>query len=293
MTNHASETQNFFSAVATGSLEQFIPNKQWSPLKLFNASQCAFKKVYDKFKGNFDLHIATSIPTFRENQIVVGTAIVGNLPFGLMYDIGGSEGGFCKAITDFSFGTIQTINLDPNEEMEAIHNATPIYGSTYVKEAFYEGFEYNGVNYKTHVPKRKADIVHESMTFQFITKDREAFVKEIKDNYLKPDGIFITEQKFSSRPDLYDRAEVIKNAYKRQYYTPEQLATKDESIVVGMKENQADSIEFLRLLQDNFKHVGLHWVAGNFLGFMATDSDTTFKKYNRILTLFNEADLTV
>jgi hypothetical protein len=285
MKNNSADTQEFFSSVVSGTADQYKPIKPWQSLIAFNPEQQGFKRYYDMFKGNFDEHIATSIPSFRENQIVVGAAIVRNLQEGLMYDIGGSEGGFCKAITLCSAGRVNTINLDPNEEMELAHESKPVLGAEYVKEAFYEGFEYDGITYPTHKPSQKADIVHESMTFQFITKDREQFIKEIKENYLKKDGLFITEQKFTSDdPELYAANEVTKNKYKKLYYTPEQLATKDESVLVGMRENQADGIEFSKLLRANFRFVTLHWISGNFAGFMATDSADTYDKYKNVIT---------
>jgi hypothetical protein len=190
----------------------------------------------------------------------------------LVYDIGGSEGGFVKAITESSGGSIKTINLDPNPDMREVHEAKPVEGSKFVEEAFYEGFDYEGKTYKKHKPKSKSDIVHESMVFQFITDRRDHFVKEIADNYLKNNGLFVTEEKFSQDAEVYNKNEKKKSAYKDIYYTKEQQAMKSDDVLVGMKENQANIDYYKNVLLDNFKHVVQYWDSGNFKGFAASNS---------------------
>lgn len=202
----------------------------------------------------------------------------------LVYDIGGSEGGFVKAITESSKGAIESINLDPNPDMKEVHEASPVKGSEFVQEAFYESFEDKGVTYKKHVPERKADVVHESMVFQFITPKRAAFIKEIKDNYLKEDGIFLTEEKLiPSSEDQWRLNELKKNEYKSQYYTQEQLQQKTEEVLVGMKKNQTMEEEYVRELKKSFKYVQPYWSAGNFKGYIATDSKQKLDEFMKRL----------
>lgn len=295
-TNDSAKTQDFFSDVVTGESAKYKPSKEWSPLLNFTQSERKFKVEYDRFMGLFDVHIATSIPTFRETQVKVGNAIVEMLPNGgLVYDIGGSEGGFVKAISKVSGGKIKTVNLDPNPDMKKVHEATPVKGSTFVQEAFFEGFEDDGVVYTKHEPKRKADVVHESMVFQFITPDRSDFVKEVK-RYLKPDGVFLTEEKFSQEDTLYEENEAKKAEYKDQYYTKEQQAVKTDDVLVGMKKNQTDLVNYKKILSENFKYVEEYWDAGNFRGFVASDSKravTTFtNKVGKITSEFSEKSTT-
>lgn len=271
--NDSAKTQGFFSDVVKGISEKYRPIREWTPLLDFTPQQEAFKNIYDKYLGNFDLHIATSIPTFRETQVKVGNAIVQMFPNGgLVYDIGGSEGGFVKSITESSGGKIKTINLDPNPDMQEIHEAKPVAGSEFIREAFYEGFEDNGITYVAHKPKSKADVVHESMVFQFITPERKNYIKEVKDKYLKGDGLFITEEKVSQDPDVYAANEKKKAEYKDLYYTKEQQAVKTDDVLVGMKENQVSLDVFKKNLEDNFKYVAQYWDSGNFKGFVASDS---------------------
>jgi len=281
--NKTGKTQEFFSDVVSGKSEKFKPKKEWSPILSFNILQAKFKKIYDKFKGNFDNHIAASIPTFRETQIKVGAALQNMYANGgLIYDIGGSEGGFVKAITLGSEGKIKSINLDVNEEMQKAHNANPVEGSDYVKEAFYESYtdEETGVTYPKHVPAEKADVVHESMVFQFISPERKQFIKEIKSKYIKPDGIVLLEEKIVPESEEEWLAnEKKKDAYKLQSFPQEAITEKAEQVLAGMKTNQTSEQDLIDNLKSNFKHVAAYWDAGNFKGYIASDSQQKVNEF--------------
>lgn len=274
--NNTGKTQKFFSDVVSGISEKYKAKKKWTPLLTYTEAQKEFNNVYSRFKGNFDNHIATSIPTFRETQVKVGNALLEMLPEGsLIYDIGGSEGGLVKAITSLSKGGIESINLDVNEDMGAAHNAVPVEGSTFVNEAFYQEYtdEDTGKTYKKHIPENKADVVHESMVFQFITPERQQFIKEIKNNYLKNDGIVLLEEKLVPSTDKeWLQNEALKDKYKLQYYTQEEISGKSEEVLAGMRKNQTAVQELLKSLKSEFKYVEQYWEAGNFKGFIATDS---------------------
>lgn len=193
----------------------------------------------------------------------------------LVYDIGGSEGGFVKAVTQLSGGTIESVNLDVNPDMKDAHEQKPVAGSTFVMEAFHEGYtdESTGVTYPRHNPETKADVVHESMVFQFITPEREQFIKEIKDNYLRPDGVVMLEEKLiPESEEEWRQNEEKKDEYKRTYYPQEAIAAKSEQVLVGMKQNQTADADLQRVLADNFKYVYQYWDSGNFKGYLATNN---------------------
>jgi hypothetical protein len=276
--NKSADTQNFFSDVVTGKSDKYKPKKKWSPILVFSKAQEAVRKVYEKFNGNFDEHIATSIPAFRDVQIKVVSAInkmIGSTG-GLVYDIGGSEGGFAKTITSLSGGKVKSINLDANRDMQKVHNANPVSGSTFVKEAFGEGFDYNGVTYKRHTPKKKADIVHESMTFQFIDHKRADKLDEVVDNYLKSDGLFITEEKVhAADKEQFDANEAKKdNDFKSQYYDKDQIDKKKEEVLTGMAKDQTTYERYKNELLKRFDFVEEYWDGGNFKGLVASNDKT-------------------
>lgn len=272
--NKTGQTQAFFTAVVEGTDEKFKPKAPWSPLMNYDEGQGTFKEQYDKFTGNFDQHIATSIPGFRDVQIKKGSAITNMLPKGgLMYDIGGSEGGFVKTITQATKGKVKTINLDVNESMQKAHESSPVEGSEFVNEAFLEAYEEDGKVYPRHKPKQKADVVHESMVFQFISPERKQFIEEIKNNYLKPDGVVILEEKVvpESEQEWMANEEAKDTKFKSKYYSNTELAQKKEQVLTGMKQNQTADADLQAELLNNFDHVYQYWDSGNFKGYIASN----------------------
>ena len=296
MENKSANTQGFFSAAVRG---EHAPNKEWEPEVVFTEKQNSFKQnYYDKHMGNFDAHIATNIPTFRENQIRVASGLVDMLSkeagTSLIYDIGGSEGGFVKSITDASNGKIRTINLDANQDMQEVHNSNPVEGSVFINEAFFQGFTDNGVTYNTHIPSEKADVVHESMTFQFISHVREPFIKEVKSKYLKEDGIFLLEEKITPETqEQWEANELVKDEFKLKYYSQQYIDRKKEEVLVGMKANQTPYKTLLSDLKKEFLYVEEYWDSGNFKGVIATNSKNKLNAFldsvgGKMITKYNE-----
>lgn len=297
--NRSAATQKFFSDVVTGREAKYKPKRPWKPLMAFSKAEEKFKKIYDKFVGNFDEHISTSIPGFRDIQIKVGNAITRMLEKtgGVVYDIGGSEGGFVKAITQSSGGKIRSYNLDPNEDMRKSHESNPVEGSEFIREAFEEGFTDNGIEYQPHEPKEKADVVHESMTFQFIKHKRDQFIKAVVGKYLKEDGVFITEEKLIPPSNAQFAANEAKKDkdFKLKYYDESQLDAKREEVLTGMVKNQTARDTYVKLLKENFKYVSEYWDSGNFKGYIATNSkekmDAFLKEVGDTDTEFSEKSI--
>ena len=299
--NKSSETQAFFSDVVTGKSEKYVPKRKWKPLLVFDEAQKKVLAIYEKFNGKFDEHIATSIPAFRDVQIKVISAIL-SLTKGksaLMYDIGGSEGGFAKTVTSMSNGKVKTINLDANNDMQNAHNATPVKGSEFVREAFGEGFDYDGVRYERHVPKKKADVVHESMTFQFIDEKRSDKLDELVANYLKPDGLFITEEKVHPKTkEQWDANEKVKDEqFKTQYYDESQIDKKREEVLTGMKKNQTTYERYRNELLKRFDYVEEYWDGGNFKGIVASNDkakvDAFIASVGNTESIYSEKNISV
>lgn len=189
----------------------------------------------------------------------------------VVYDLGGSEGSWVKTITEESNGNIKTINLDPSPEMQASFNNNKPENSEMYLEAFYQGWD----DVKAHEPKEKADVVHESMMFQFIDNngERADYIREVKDKYLKEGGLFITEEKFQMNSQQeYLVNESLKTPHKDKYYTKDQQSLKADQVLVGMKENQANYSQYIAELKEQFKFVQPYWFSGNFRGIVATDN---------------------
>ena len=275
----------FFTAVVNGE-PKYMPSKDYEYLHDFGRTGKAVKAVMDRSMGSFDKHIASSIPTFRESQVNKAQAIVKTYPEGAkVLDLGGSEGGFVKSVTKVSKGKIKTVNLDAAPDMIKAHNDHyPVPGSKAVLGAFQHGWE--GV--PTFRPKKEYDVVHESMLFQFINKERTSKIAEVK-KFLKDDGLFITEEKFQFPDANYMKQnEKLKDTlHKNNYFTAKQLAEKTDEVLMGMHKNQALFDEYVKELGENFKYVKTYWKSGNFRGVVASNNKAKIDKFMENLEPIN------
>lgn len=262
-------TQEFFSQAVTG--EAFKPKRPWSPQI---PVPLKFQEHFDKYKGNFDEHIATSIPMYREMQIVTGQAIVdlyGEFQAAYVVDIAGSEGTWVKAITDSS--RIVSAVVDCNKEMkDAFYKNYPEY-SCFHLESFLEPYE----EIPKHVPRFKADIVHAGMAFQFMPFSRKDCIREVADHYLKERGLFLIEEKVFTQ-DWYEN-EVVKNCYKSLYYSTEDLKIKSDEVVDDMNKNLITYDELADLLHYHFKHVYLFYNSCNFVGYACSNHEYVLNNF--------------
>jgi RNase H-fold protein (predicted Holliday junction resolvase) len=111
------------------------------------------------------------------------------------------------------------------------------------------------------------------MAFQFIDSNRVEQIKFIKENVLAEDGILIIEEKFINTDSIYKANEQLKNEFKSQYYTQEQLNNKKLEVLLSMENNQVSVQEIEKILGENFANVQQYWDSGNFKGYIASDSD--------------------
>ena len=267
------ETQTFFSSVTKGDAgASEIPYKP--VLQLDNIQ--GYVDSRSAHRGNFDDHIAKSIPAYDDVQNVVGAAIAKTYQNADVLDIGASEGSWGKAITEQSNGKVKTVSLDMNQDMKNnFDTISQVDGATFDLNAF-------GPNYK---PKKKFDVIHEGMVFQFISNTRNAQIKEVK-RLLKKDGVFVSEEKFITND--FNINEANKDNYKSFYFGKDDLIEKRKQIILsggldeveGMMGNMLTVAEMNKVLKGNFKFVVQFWDSGNFKGFAASDNK---KKLNALI----------
>lgn len=250
----------FFSNISLGFKGK--PNsKPYQPTLNINPI-AKFVQEYNKHRGNFDDHIATSIPGFREVQTIVGDAIAKTYRSANMLDIGASEGALVKTITKLSDGRVKTVALDPNFAMaKHFNDGESVEGSTYDTSAFGAKSEegklawtedqtltdrdqqvtknpFAGEEVRYFSPDRKFDIVHEAMVFQFISGDRDNQIARAKE-LMTRDGILIIEEKFVAGNGLnaeqFRANEDKKDIYKEQYFTKAEIAAKAKAVGVAEK----------------------------------------------------------
>ena len=296
LTDAGQSTQQFFNTVIEGGDPRFMPKTAYNQLIDLNNSQIyKFQDDYNKFiaeGGNFNQHIFTSIPTFYETQVVKMAALsylINNNPdFGhagpttTILDIGGTEGAWAKALAKNN-PSVNISVIDPSRQAKQVFE-----GGDFVSNA---GFIHSAFSHRpedidkffieqgqqpirfTGLQNLKYDVVHESMAFQFMDNDRAGQIKFIKENLLNDNGILIIEEKFlDDNKAIYDANETKKDFFKRQYYTEEQLNNKKLNVLLNMEGKQVSVQEIQRILGENFANVAQYWDAGNFKGFIASDS---------------------
>ena len=295
-------TQQFFTDVIQGMGDQ-APKAAYEQLIDFNNKQLdTAQDIYNKFVvqgADFNQHIFTSIPTFYEAQIVKGVALSNMLnnfekvnvtsesPKIKVLDIGATEGTWSKLLGSLN-SNLEVDVLEPNpaakkvfEESEQVDNVFFKQNAfSYLPEDqgkyFMEEGGSKNINFFNfgagELVQYKYDVVHESMTFQFLDSNRKAQINFIADNVLNDNGILIIEEKFDAVDALYQYNEDLKNNWKSQYYTPEQLATKHSQVVNDMGYNQVSRLEMETILNSKFRYVNQYWSSGNFAGFIASNN---------------------
>jgi len=243
-------------------------------------------KAYDTYSagGNFTGHISKMIPGFQEKQIRVGEAIVASGKKSFL-DIGASEGGLVKTVASQD-PSIRAVAVDPNSQMKKNFESTPeVKNAEFRQEAFQGSWtEADGTKIKEFKPEKKFDIINEDFTFQFVNNNRKKQVEGVKE-MLAEDGIFITSEKFITENKEANEAKKAK--HQEKYFTREERTADKEGIVTGMEKDMVKDTEYFETLKDNFKYVEEFWNAGEFKGFVASDSKASIESFRK-----NVGDLT-
>ena len=291
MTGTGRDYTDFFTAATLGVKHRPSTGNAYIPV-IGLTDYFGVPALYDKWKGNFEHHIKTSIPGFGEVQLAVAEAIVNTYGDGsTMLDVGASEGALIKTITSLSGGAIKTTGIDPNIEMAKVFQKDPVPGSDYKLEAFgsreQEGTlawaEDDGTPIYYFQPPKKYDVVHEAMVFQFISPDREPQIKRMKE-LAKKNGLVIIEEKvfekdgMAARP-AWDQKEAKKNKFKSRYYSVKEMTAKSRETLEGMHKNMISEEATEDILVDNFETVAQFWDSGNFKGYVASDSAAAVNKF--------------
>lgn len=291
--------KDFFADVTSGKSDKYKPSglDNYDPAIKLGNDAAAFRMLRDHYSGSFDNHIKTSIPGFDETQNAVGSALLKTYGKngGDILDIGSSEGALIKALSDASEGRIRTTGIDPNPDMLRTYRDKPqAKGSQSILSAFGSADDAGKVAWEeadgTAIPYfnpqgEQYDAAHEAMVFQFISNARRAQAERTK-QLLKPKGLAIFEEKFGGPKEAFDANEALKDKYKGQYYTPEQLEIKRKEVlntgndaVEGMTDLQVSQAEMEAILKDTFKNRAQFWDSGNFKGYVGSDDKRALEDF--------------
>ncbi len=268
--------------------------------------------IYNKYVlqgGDFNPHYFTSIPTVYETQIIKAQALVNmfadindiDSPFAdriRILDIGGTEGSWSNTVAELGGNRFYVENLEPNPKANELYNAMETPENSKIRN---QAFSYllddqgkyfdkpsqvkfadfgaggrpdkaTGLRTSQFEGAQRYQVVHESMTFQFIDANRKAQINFIVDNLLTDDGILLIEEKFTNNDVIYQNNEKMKDDFKRLYYTEEQINSKAQNIVGPMGNKQVSVQEIENILGSRFKYVNQYWDSGNFKGYIASNN---------------------
>lgn len=241
----------------------------------------AFKEFFDGLAGEFGSHIEHSIPGYATNRERTAYAI--NQLYrgmGLILDVGASEGQFGNELSRLSRYNY-TVNIDPNPNMRAAWKPIDPNSEAYFTAAFLDGF-HDGEDYiPAYNPRFRFGTVHMSMVRQFVTADAKRWYSEAA-RLLVPGGLFIVNVKTIASPGDeagWQAREAAKDAYKLNFFTSEQIATKAEQTLTGMHQLMLTDEQEREALSANFRHVATYWESYNFRGYVASDSWDTLQEF--------------
>jgi hypothetical protein len=278
---------NFFADVTAGRRQKPKNLDGYTPVIDLPPEVGEFSAAREKYSGNFDKHIMTSIPGYREMQDAVGYAISQVLNGGSILRIGASEGSTVKAIVELAGNGATGVAMDPNLDMQrTFEEKGQVPGVRFdfsafgaIEDAGNELWtEDTGEVVRVFDPgAQRFDVVVEQMVFQFISNARGAQVAAAK-GLMKPGGLFYTAEKVGGPAEAYRANEAKKDSFKAQYYSPEELEAKRQEVlqtggdaVEGMTDLQVSNTEIEAVLRANFAHVVQVWDSGNFKGYAASD----------------------
>ena len=272
-TKNGQQTQEFFSNVTNGLKGQSaIPYKINKEALSSDVNSQLAEQVLN-LCGNFDNHIFKSIPTYFENLVNKANAL-SKLNNVKILDLGASDNLLLRAVNMLSVNKNELIALDCNKDMY-VNSLNKPFATEYICAPFIYDFD----DMKAHdFNNEKFDIVNASMFYQFINNDRAFQIAETK-KVLKDGGVFILDEKCFEVSSDWTRNELLKDEYKKQYFTVAEMDVKKEEVLVGMHNDMISFRELLNILSVNFKHVACYWTANNFHGFACSDSE---ENVNRI-----------
>lgn len=217
--------------------------------------------IYDIFtSNNFDKHIKKSIPYFYKTQLFKINYLRSAKNYKVL-DIGGTSGALCKTISLTSYN--KTFNLDPSEEILFFNLLIPVINYQYINKSF-EDLEVS-----------KYDVINETMTFQFINKNRSYHLLKVN-RLLDQEGELFIEEKVKTK--FFYINEIINFIRKLFLFSPI-TNFKKIKIVKKMNKNLITEQYLSDLIDSHWKYKIRYYKKLNFVGYYATNSENKFNNF--------------
>lgn len=249
------------------------------------------QEFFNNIAAEFDTHVRQSIPLFDEFIRNLQHSIANVLPVKSILDICGSTGKFgYDLILRKGYRGAYT-NVDGSPEMikisEGLRQSLPKERQAYYIPVL-GGYKASWVDDSgIEIPEFEItypyDMVLEILGFQFFTKDREVYIKELASRH----KYCVFFEKFTTRDkDLWQENERLKDAlHKSKFFSEEELEKKRRDVLDDMGEYLVDIDDFKEMLGSYFTSVNHCFHAGNFHGFLCSmDEDANMPYFDGKLT---------
>lgn len=245
-----------------------------------------FSNITSKHGDNFEDHISKSIPSYSEMTKLTAKALSSILDNeSKVLDVGSSEGYFGDYLIKLNPNVV-VHSLDPNWKMKEVFDKkhatdSGLQNNVFIQSAFGDGFydEEEQRYYDGYKPTNEYDVVRESMTFQFLSTDRNEQYGLCK-KALKKDGIFITNSKnFLLAQEEYQKYEKLKDQYKLKSFSQEDIDIKAKTVLPNMSKYMVNLDDTLGALKKHFRIVKQYWVSGNFHGFVCGNDEQKINSF--------------
>lgn len=257
------------------------------------------QEFFNKIAKEFDTHVKQSIPLFAAVQ----QNIAANISSGYnqtVIDLMGSTGEMGRQLLYNGFDGIYLCVDGSPQMMDVFYSATP---KSYDKDSQLR-FELAGYKaswdevYHTqtvNIPEFNWEHGHvnyvlEILGFQFFSKERENFFKDIANHT----DVFITFEKVKNADPLFEKNEYLKDSlHKSKFFTEKELEEKRKNVLQDMGEYLVSEYELTMALGKAFNVVSPFARVGNFVGYICTndirniqhwkyDSRLTVNKFNAV-----------
>lgn len=249
---------------------------------------------------DFETHIAQSIPLYELYLNTLAKCIVKYDKSCSVLDIGGSCGTLGKMLylngfkgvhvnieidsnmCDVSRANLTIANLAQSDCSRNIYETLRLSFKEpcYVDNEKIEAFSMDSVSSYTN--GEKFNFVIENLAFQFFTKTRKPEIEHIKTHLLKPNGAFITFEKFLSNNTIFEANERLKTLnWKNFFFSEKELQEKKANVLDKMNEYLYNIEDFIYLLDSPTRLINI----GNFIGIINT---TNYSMLHSFSIIFSE-----
>lgn len=258
-----------------------------------NPNYGRYHSIFQRNIGTFYKHLCASIPFLIEEHCRLGVALyeLGRMKsfqtgdLFTLYETSSADGTNARTLAEYSGYNIKTLTDSPNPSNGINFNKLCLHKHSDIHIGPFVDITPEYLIDRRDRPyfRNGFDIIYENTTFQMYSKKRSdqiAYVRRV----LKKDGLMVFLEKLNhDDPIEYTRREQIKDSFKTQYFTPDQIEEKNKSILLEMEKHQVSLKELTEAINLHFSHAYLIWNSANFYEIIASDNFYSLRDFIHLI----------